>query len=258
MKIGISRPSMGDTTIDILKAVEKYGFEGLQFKGNQYGPYLDDPGKFKAEFGDLARMVAGGLINYPDGNKLESWPETVKPVLNFAAAVGADHVCLCAGISREYTYSQVADMLVKLGQHGAQHGLKVSLHNHAGSLFEFEEDFDQLVPLLDTSVCGITLDTGHTAKAGIEDASGLVKKWKDALLNVHLKDMDTGGEFCLLGTGTVTLTPVLDALKEIGYDQWLIIDEETKGADLDTGFGTAMAFLKGSAGFIMTGAEKTG
>lgn len=248
MKIGISRPSFGDTTLAILKAAEKYGFEGLQWKGNQYGPYLADPEGFKNKFGELARLVSGGLINYPDGNKLDSWPETVKPVLGFAAAVGADHVCLCAGIGRDYSYRQVADMLKQLGQHGVEKGVKVSLHNHAGSRFEFEQDFDQLVPLLDTSVCGITLDTGHTAKAGIKDASGLVRKWKDALLNVHLKDMDDDGEFCLLGTGTVTLKPVLDCLKEVGYDRWLIIDEETKGTDLDTGFSAAAEFLKGVAG----------
>jgi sugar phosphate isomerase/epimerase len=253
MKIGISRPSFGDTTTDILKAAEKYGFEGLQWKGNQYGPYLGDPGRFKEDFGEMTRLVAGGLINYPDGNNLETWPETVKPVLDFATAVGADHVCLCAGINRRYTYQQVADMLGRLGRYSADQAVMVSLHNHAGSRFEFEEDFNQLVPLLDTSVCGITLDTGHTAKAGIGDPADLVRKWKKALVNVHLKDMDEKGEFCLLGTGTVTLEPVLEALNEIRYDRWLIVDEETKAADLGTGFRTAASYLQKKAGMKMAG-----
>jgi inosose dehydratase len=247
MKIGISRAGK-DPIRDILASAKRHGFEGVQLKAFQFQDHLASPQGFVDEVGDLSGLAQGGLIVYPGGDIAE-WGAKIAAVVPFASHVGAGHICICAGVGRDdlsdAKFKEAADALMAAGRVAAAEGLLVSLHNHANSMFETAADIAKLAGMLDPAMCGLTIDTGHTAKAGIDDPGEVIRRHRDHVFNIHLKDMNADGSFCALGTGTVKLDAAIDAAKEIGYDRWLIIDEESKHLPTDEAFAITRDFLEG-------------
>ena len=65
MYIGYSRPGSTEVIIQMLSKMPSEGYDGLQLKGPQYSPWLDDPDAFAEKF-DVSRIM--GVIPYgPDG-----------------------------------------------------------------------------------------------------------------------------------------------------------------------------------------------
>ncbi len=248
MKIGISRISRTpEEAYEVLSAASRYGFEGVQLKPAQYNEFLTSPESFQQRYGSLAALSCGGLIVYP-GDDPSTWADKADTVLPFASAVNAQHICFCSGVystgASEDEVNAVAQALTTIGQRARQHNLVISIHNHVGSLVETEDDIARLLERLDPKICGLTLDTAHAAKAGIAQVERLAVRFQSHLLNVHLKDLASDGQFCALGQGTLPLGPILDALSAIRYDQWLIVDEETASLSTDEAFSIAAQFLK--------------
>jgi sugar phosphate isomerase/epimerase len=245
MKIGISRAMPATESVtEMLASANKHGFQGVQLKQGQYAAHLEAPGGFRKEHGDWAALSCGGLVAYPGGDA-SVWPEKLKPIVTFASAVQAGHVCVCTTVARgEGAHARVARTLNAIGADAARQGVSVSLHNHLGGLFENEGDFEILAGMFDVASAGFTIDTGHTAKAGIADAGALVRRYARLLRNVHLKDMDAQGHFCPLGRGGVDLHCVLKALRDVAYDGWLVVDEETHGMPTEEAFSIAAAYLR--------------
>jgi inosose dehydratase len=121
--------------------------------------------------------------------------------------------------------------------------VKVSLHNHARSIFETTADLLRMVELLDPDVCGLTLDTAHLAKAGESEAAAWIPRLQSHLWNVHLKDLDENGRFCPVGRGTLDLRSVLEVLPAIGYRHWLIVDDESRDVGLHEAFAVSRVYL---------------
>jgi sugar phosphate isomerase/epimerase len=248
MKIGISRIS-GSTeeAYEVFTAAQRYGFEGVQMKPQQYAFSELKPGIFKERYGRLTSLARGGLITYPGGD-FESWLEKLDKLIPFAAGIGAEQVCMCTSVDRSdispARFQRIAEVLTAIGEEARKQGTCISIHNHANCLFETENDLAMLFENLDSKVCGFTLDTAHAAKAGIEDIASLVHRFHEHLNNVHLKDMSEDGVFCPLGRGMLELSNVLQALKKIEYDEWLIVDEESRDFSTDKAYRIAMNFLK--------------
>lgn len=245
MKIGISRAMPANESVtEMLASARRHGFDGVQLKQGQYAAHLSAPESFRKEHGDLAALAGGGLVAYPGGD-VSVWVEKLSPIVGFAAAVDAGHVCICTSVARGGdAYERVAKTLNGIGGEATKRGVSISLHNHVGGVFENADDFEAFAGRFDPACAGFTIDTGHTAKAGIADAGVLVRRYKALLRNVHLKDMDAAGNFCPLGRGGVDLGCVLQALRDVAYDGWLVVDEETHGVPTDEAFGIAAAYLR--------------
>ena len=140
-------------------------------------------------------------------------------------------------------FRRAASVLRKTGEQARQQGTSISVHTHANCLFESIEDLEKLLGHLKPEECGLTLDTAHAAKAGIQDIASLVNHFRAHLNNVHLKDFSKNGSFCPLGLGTLDLNSVLDALHGIGYDEWLIVDEESRDFTTEEAYRISMDFL---------------
>lgn len=248
MKIGISRPSQTiEQSLEVLELARAFGFEGVQLKPAQYNAHVAAPETFAERYAKLANLAAGGLIFYPS-RVATDWPAQLEPILHFAAKVGASHICICSGVyattASDEEVQTVANVLTEIGQRAQSLGLVISIHNHVASVVESETDIARLLDRLDPKRCGLTLDTAHAAKAGIQSVPALIARFQKHLLNVHLKDLDADGKFCALGTGTLDMRPILRELKALGYDQWLIVDEETVGLSTREAFEIARDYLQ--------------
>jgi sugar phosphate isomerase/epimerase len=248
MKIGISRiSSTPEEALRVLEAAHRYGFEGVQLKPSQYSEFVASPQAFSERYAALSYLAGGGLIFYPGGAP-STWQDQVAPVLPFAGAIGAGHICLCSGVyesgASDEQVRETADALMQIGSEAQSQRLVVSIHNHMDSLVESEDDIARLLDIIDPAQCGLTLDTAHAAKAGILNVADLAVRFQRHLLNVHLKDIAENGEFCALGQGTLAVRPILDALTSVEYSQWLIVDEETKNLSTEETFHIASDCLR--------------
>ena len=132
-------------------------------------------------------------------------------------------------------------------------GLVTAFHPHAGTYVETPAEIDELLRRTDASLVGLCLDTGHVAYGG-GDPVALARRDPKRVRHVHLKDMYrdryeralarkldfTGavGEdvFAPVGSGSVDMTGVLRALRDAGFDGWLIVEQDIRiapGSDRD-------------------------
>jgi sugar phosphate isomerase/epimerase len=248
MKIGISRGCGGSVegARELLAAGRGVGFEGVQVKTDLLKLFDFDPQRFREAAGELAALAAAGVVYHPSRSPAD-WPAELPCVTDLATAIGAEHLCICSAVARRQSddeFADVAEALMQAGAAAQQKGLEFSVHNHADCLFETADDLDRLCANLDPDVCGLTFDTAHADKGGMTDLAAAVRKLRPFITNVHLKDRDEQGSFCPLGRGVMDLRPALDALREIGYDRWLIVDEESRGVGAADACRIAMDYLE--------------
>ena len=248
MRIGISRfSSTPEEAQEVFLAANRHGFDGVQVKPHQYNCCELDPGTFMSTYAEFVPLARAGLVAYPRG-PIETWPGILDPIIPFAAGIGAEQICMCGGtnrsdVSRE-AFRRWTDVLIQIGTEARRQGTLISVHNHPKCLYETGADMDWIVDGLDPDVCGLTLDTACFAQAGEQHVASLVRRYYDYVTNVHLKDFSKDGVFCPLGQGILDLDSVIDALFEVGYDKWLIVDEESRGYTTDEAYHIDMEFLK--------------
>lgn len=123
-------------------------------------------------------------------------------------------------------------------------GIRTVLHQHIGTLIETEAETRRLLDLTDPSVLGLCLDTGHWTFGAGGDPVAAVRELRDRVWHVHFKDCEPAvaeasrvngwdgptsvghGVFCELGRGSVDFPGVLAALGEIGYDGWVVVEQD--------------------------------
>jgi sugar phosphate isomerase/epimerase len=248
MKIGISRfSSTPEESQEVFAAARRYGFDGVQVKPHQYNCCDMDPEIFKSTYGQFLDLAQAGLVAYPRG-PIETWPSILEPIIPFAAGIGAEQICMCGGTNRSDTSREAfrswTAVLTEIGQEARRQGTRISVHNHPDCLYETGIDMDWIVEDLDPDICGLTLDTACFAQAGEMDVASLARRYRDYVTNVHLKDFSEDGVFCPLGEGTLDLDTIIDTLFELGYDNWLVVDEESRGYKTNDAYRIDMAFLK--------------
>jgi len=137
----------------------------------------------------------------------------------------------------------------------ARWGLRLGLHNHMGTLVETEAQLTAF--LTDCPSCGLILDTAHLAAVGGHPVE-IVQRYAERLVAVHLKDWrlehpEIGmaewwkrGRFCELGAGNIALDnrAVLRALREVGYDGWVFVEQDTHIDDPLAELAVSRAYLR--------------
>jgi len=144
---------------------------------------------------------------------------------------------------REPSFVELAELLAELAEASGD-GCRVAFHPHAATWVETADEVDQLAANLDGSA-GLCLDVGHFLVGG-GDPAAAVARHASLIRHVHLKDVDPAvlerlrsGEissfadairarlFTELGNGLLDLRGVLRELAAIGYDGWLMVEQDS-------------------------------
>jgi inosose dehydratase len=122
-------------------------------------------------------------------------------------------------------------------------GLRTVFHHHIGTWVETPAETERFLALTNPDIVGLVFDTGHWSFAGGDPVAGL-KQYADRIWHVHFKDHEPNvarqsrergwdgptsvghGIFPELGKGDVNFPAVLATLKEIGYDSWIVVEQD--------------------------------
>ncbi|MEZ4666783.1 MAG: TIM barrel protein [Anaerolineae bacterium] len=131
-----------------------------------------------------------------------------------------------------------------------QLGLTVVFHHHCAGYVETADETRQLMQRTDPDLVGLCLDTGHWHYAG-GNALEAIQEYGKRVRYLHFKDCDpsirqlcidqeldhfqaTGrGVYCELGQGEVDFPGIFAAMEKLGYDGWVIVEQDVLVEDLD-------------------------
>lgn len=122
-------------------------------------------------------------------------------------------------------------------------GLISVFHHHCAGYVETPQEIERLLNMTDPEVVGLCFDTGHYAFGGGDPVDGL-NKFISRIKHVHFKDFDPtiaskkktlgwgyfdavrNGIFCELGLGNVDFPSVIKTLKNINYQDWIVVEQD--------------------------------
>jgi inosose dehydratase len=140
------------------------------------------------------------------------------------------------------TFAEGADYVAKRVWDEA--GIRTVVHQHIGTWIETEAEARRLFDMTDPSIVGLCLDTGHWAFGAGGDPVAAVREFRERVWHVHFKDARPSvmaasrehdwsgpeslghGVFCELGEGCVDFPGMVDALKEIDYQGWVVVEQD--------------------------------
>jgi inosose dehydratase len=129
-------------------------------------------------------------------------------------------------------------------------GLRLVFHPHAETHVEYEDQIEAFLEQTDPKRVGLCLDTGHHAYRGGEPIAFL-RRHHRRIPYLHLKSVDAEVQkrvtdenipfalavsqdmFCEPSRGAVNFTALRDALTEIDYDGWAIVEQDMYPAPFD-------------------------
>lgn len=144
------------------------------------------------------------------------------------------------------------------------YGIKTVFHHHCAGFVETPHEINQLMSLTDPELLGLCLDTGHFSFGGGKPEN-IIKQYANRIWHVHFKDFNPlvaqasrdlngnyfdaikNGVFCELGKGNVDFKTIIHLLIEIGYDDWIVVEQ-----DIFPGMGHPKQYAKSNREYIKT------
>jgi inosose dehydratase len=228
----------------ILDQVTQSGYRAFECHDVDVLPYLQNAKGFLDLLNDYdVRLVAvycpeqfvgktfldGLIVKYylKEVDRLEKF-------VKFAQATGCERVLVGGSVGkrsvyREQDYVTMAHTLNRMGALCRDHGLALDYHPHLDTIVETDAQVAKVCELTDPELVGITLETGHLFVRNV-DLPAFVHRFADRLRHVHLKDV-RDGKFVELGTGQVNFVDVIRALNDVGYDGWIVVEEEVNSPE---------------------------
>jgi len=243
----------------VMDEIAAAGYEGTELGPWSY--YPTDPVRLRSELQTRALALASAFcpLDLADPRQHEAAAAQALEVADVLQSLGTRELILAdpqrparsrcagrAGLRDEMSpaaWQATAAGLNRIGQQLAGRGMTAVFHHHVATFVETGPEIDRLLDSTDPATIGLCLDTGHAVYGGV-DPVAVLRRWSDRVRYVHLKDVDpralaharsaaldyeTGvrsGVFCPLGQGCVDFVGVFAELRRIGYDGWLIVEQD--------------------------------
>ncbi len=139
-------------------------------------------------------------------------------------------------------WNEFCKKISEMGKFLEDQGMPLAYHHHMGTVIETQDDTERLLEST-TDHVKLILDTGHMLFAG-GDSLQVAKNFKERIIHVHCKDMRKNvldkslsqdssfrqafldGAFTVPGDGCIDYKPLLNFLKKINYEGWLVVEAE--------------------------------
>lgn len=232
---------------DAIQKISSCGFKSIEiFDGNMMN-YENDPERFlkllRKYDSSLLGVYIGANFIYEDALADELY--RIERVSKLAEKLGARHIVLGGGAVRasgirEEDFLHLAKGLDKANEIIKKYNLIASYHPHLGSMTEHPNQIDKLFALTDIPFCP---DLAHLV-AGGGDALQIVRKYRDRIQYIHLKDLKNG-EFSPLGTGQIPIDKIVSFLKQTGFKGDWLVEIDGYSGDPCEACDTSFKYLQG-------------
>ena len=228
---------------DDLKAIEDIsavGFKGIQLRSPILEKFGDKPGALK----DLLAKHRLTMVALSSGNvridPAVEQDEIAKHTANakFVRDVGGLYLQVTDERPKRAIvpadFERMGKLLTEIGKRTADLGVALGYHNHMNNLGERPEEVRAVLAAGDPKFVKLELDTAHYQMGG-GDPIAAVKEYRDRLLFLHIKDLETpipgatgdlsrSYRFVELGRGKVNLKGVFDALHAVNFKGWAVVE----------------------------------
>jgi inosose dehydratase len=141
-------------------------------------------------------------------------------------------------------WDQFAERVCRAADVAREHGLQATFHLHAGTWVETRDDLEELLSRAPAPLVKLCWDVGHAICGGV-DPLAVVRDHPERIAYIHLKDVDGGvldgvrrdgvdfsdavrrRIFTELGRGRLDVPGLLEALRDISYDGWLMVEQDS-------------------------------
>lgn len=238
--------------------LSEYGFVGLQISQQQAlsSVYRE---LFKANKLEVAELYVA--IKCTPDSVLSDAEQLSKVAIDAAKAAGTEMIVFAVDGSEDRDlvaanaengpsltnsgYQQLARHINYWAEYSNSLGMRASFHPHAATYIETPGETRQLFKLLNENV-GLCLDVGHWIVGGGDPIKAVVE-YGSRITHIHVKDVDPKilarlkskelksmesavSDFKLFapaGTGALDLTALFSELENIGYQGWLMSEQDS-------------------------------
>jgi len=233
---------------DILDWVSDAGYAGIEITNTMIAEFYDKPQAFVEELRKHNLQLAAFAYSTPTGfTDPDLWSEYISGAIKalkflsrFTNPIFSPRLALggAANPLRENSLSKLDRAIKfynKVGQMAVASGVLVNVHPHShyGSLLETAEEYQYLLDRLDPLCVSFGPDTGHIVRGG-QDLMDCIKTHLPRITHLHLKDVTETRDWATLGEGICDFPAVLELLSLIGYDGWVVAEEESEFARRDS------------------------
>ncbi|WP_214370692.1 sugar phosphate isomerase/epimerase family protein [Pseudonocardia sp. H11422] len=218
-----------------LRDIAAAGYVGVEMFDGNAADFADNPDELRELFTEtglsLVSVYTGANFVYRE--ILPDELHRVRRAAALAATFGAEQLVVGGGARRaagtpESDYDRLAEALDTVTGIAEEHGLSACYHPHLTTIVESPVEVEKI---MSRSRIGFCPDTAHLA-AGGGDPAALIRRYPDRIRHVHLKDLRRDPfTFLPLGEGEIDFTDVLAAVREVGYDSWLIVELDSYDGD---------------------------
>lgn len=253
----------GDTPVEsVLQDIQEVGFSGVELGGK----FPRNPDALRQLLGRYDLALVGGwyssnLLTRSAAAEIEAlrghlellqaMGSSVFVIAETSNAIHGTRGCplVSSPVLSEDEWGNFGERLTDVAEFIDRQGLHFAYHHHLGTVVETAEELDRFLATTGPHV-GLTIDTGHAALGGI-DAVNVIRMAPGRVAHVHCKDvrknifdaiMSEGasfldgvlkGMFTVPGDGDLDFSPVFQALSDMNYSGWIIVEAEQDPAIAD-------------------------
>ena len=177
-----------------------------------------------------------------------------KRAIEVAKALGASVVSLWSGVPQERLAAErcwvsLVDGLREVLDHAQEHGVVIGFEPEPGMFVESMAHFDELKERIPHPALGLTLDLGHVTITEEPPFEGVIERYRDSIVNVHIEDIRNREHVHLpFGDGEIDFPPLLAKLKEIGYRGVVQVELSRHSPEAPHQAQRSLVFLRGAEG----------
>lgn len=241
----------------MLTDMRKLGFSGTEMSRK----FPEDPETLKRLLARHGLVLSGAwvTVQFSSGWEKEEDFARFQSHIQFLRSMGSEYAVVCDGggslhwdargqrtrVRRhdDEAWRRLAVGLHRAGEYARKFGVRLAYHPHFGTAVESQEEIDRLMAMTDPELVSLLLDTGHIF-AGGGDPVKAIRKHGHRIHCVHLKDVRREvleevrkkkmvfldavrrGMFTTPGDGCIDFRPIFEALHDVGYQGWMVIEAE--------------------------------
>ena len=235
-----------------LREVEELGFHACEPFPNNALVYEEHPEELQALLAShhlrLSALYGGG--HFGDAATRAEVVAYNTRLARFLAALGVDRLVFgpggprTPGGSTNEELREAARTINEAARACYNLGVLACVHPHLGTEIETEAEIDTIMELTDPRYVFFCPDTAHLTAAEI-DVPAMIRRYASRMRYMHVKDLragvveerrqqqsnlqvSSGTEslpiFCELGNGVIDYAPIMQALHEVNYSDWITVE----------------------------------